>query len=94
METDKPTLAVIGAGAMGLGIAQVAAMAGYETRLFDVSEGQLDLANKRIAANLAKGVARGKVEPAAAEAAEGRITATTDLAAALAGAGLMVEAVP
>ncbi|MCP3917605.1 MAG: 3-hydroxyacyl-CoA dehydrogenase family protein [bacterium] len=57
--------AVLGAGTMGHGIAQVLAMTGIETRLFDVDEASVTRGIARMEANLNKGVERGKVEPAA-----------------------------
>ena len=87
-------LAVIGAGTMGHGIAQVAAVAGYDVRLQDVSEEVLKAALERVRANLDRGVELGKVEPAARDAALHRLTVTTDLAAAVGGAEIVVEAVP
>ena len=48
---------------MGRGIAQVCAMAGYNTVLTDISEDTLRKAHKQILSNLEKGVARGKVYP-------------------------------
>ncbi len=87
--TDEHTsagtrLAVIGAGTMGHGIAQVAAVAGYDVRLQDVSEEVLKAALERVRANLDRGVELGKVEPAARDAALHRLKVTTDLAAAIA----------
>ncbi len=54
-------IAIIGAGQMGSGIAQVCALAGYETRLFDVSRERLDEALKLLEKNLARQVAKGKI---------------------------------
>ena len=54
-------VAVIGAGTMGLGIAQVAAMAGYRTGLYDARPQAVEQALQRITANLDKGIVRGKV---------------------------------
>lgn len=59
-------VAVIGAGTMGLGIAQVAAMAGYAVQLFDARADAVDKALGQIDKNLQQGVARGKVSPEAA----------------------------
>ena len=97
--TDEHTsagtrLAVIGAGTMGHGIAQVAAVAGYDVRLHDVSEEVLKAALERVRANLDRGVELGKVERGARDAALHRLTVTTDLAAAVGGAEIVVEAVP
>jgi len=88
------TIAVLGAGTMGHGIAQVAAMAGYETRLFDVDERALVAGLERVRANLDGGVARGKVEPATRDAALAALTAHADLEDAVTGAGAVVEAAP
>jgi 3-hydroxybutyryl-CoA dehydrogenase len=94
MTANLTTIAVLGAGTMGRGIAHVAAAAGYETRLFDTSEPQLQKAEATIHRNLAKGVELGKVAADAAEATRGRLQVTTDLAAAVTAAGLVIEAVP
>ena len=67
------TVCVVGAGQMGSGIAQVAAVAGYDVTLVDVAPKQLDRARSGIEGSLAKLVEKGRVEPDAAEAALGRI---------------------
>jgi 3-hydroxybutyryl-CoA dehydrogenase len=67
-------LCVVGAGQMGSGIAQVAAVAGYDVTLVDVSEAQLQRARTGIERSLAKLVEKGTVEAGNAEAALGRIT--------------------
>lgn len=87
-------VAVIGAGTMGRGIAQVAAMAGHEAVLSDVDERQLEGAMEAIKAALDKGVSLGKVEAAAREAALVRLSTATGLRDAVEGAQLVVEAVP
>jgi 3-hydroxybutyryl-CoA dehydrogenase len=86
------TIAVIGAGLMGAGIAQVSAAAGYEVVLRDVSDAATARGLAGITASYEKFVGKGKMERADADAALGRITATTDLAAA-AEADVVVEAV-
>lgn len=91
---DIQQIAVLGSGTMGLGIAHVSALAGYETRLFDISVDALERAAKTIHANLDKGVAKGKVEPDVAEAAKSRIGLETNLEQAVAAANLVIEAVP
>ena len=88
------TLTVLGAGTMGLGIAHVAALAGYGTRLFDPDGGALERAHEIIDANLDKGVARGKVDAEEAAAAMRRLDLGTDFCAAVAGTDLVIEAVP
>ena len=87
-------IAVIGAGTMGHGIAQVCAMAGYEVVLFDPQPGATERALGRIGENLDRGVERGKVAADDAAGARARLHAGTSLAEAVAGAGLMIEAVP
>ena len=87
-------LAVLGAGTMGHGIAQVAAMAGYETRLFDLLPDALDAARVRIAANLDKGIARGKVTPEARDEALGRLSFNSSPNEAADGVAVVIEAVP
>ncbi|CAG7607373.1 3-hydroxyacyl-CoA dehydrogenase family protein [Actinacidiphila bryophytorum] len=85
-------LAVVGAGLMGSGIAQVAAQAGYEVVLRDVTDEALARGTDGIKASYDRFVAKGKLEAADAEAALARISTTTDLDAA-ADADLVVEAV-
>ncbi|MCQ8768861.1 3-hydroxyacyl-CoA dehydrogenase family protein [Streptomyces telluris] len=85
-------LAVIGAGLMGSGIAQVSAQAGWDVVLRDVTDAALQRGTDGIKASYDKFVSKGKLEAAAAEAALARITTTTDLDAA-ADADIVVEAV-
>ncbi|MEV4925488.1 3-hydroxyacyl-CoA dehydrogenase family protein [Streptomyces roseoverticillatus] len=85
-------LAVIGAGLMGSGIAQVSAQAGWDVVLRDVTDAALQRGTDGIKASYEKFVAKGKMEAAAAEQALARITTTTDLDAA-ADADIVVEAV-
>lgn len=88
------TAAVIGAGTMGHGIAQVLTMAGIKTRLFDIDAAGIESALAKVAANLDKGVARGKVTDEAARAARAALSGTTDLDAAIDGVELVIEAIP
>ncbi|MCZ0205096.1 3-hydroxyacyl-CoA dehydrogenase family protein [Streptomyces achromogenes] len=85
-------LAVIGAGLMGSGIAQVAAQAGWEVVLRDVTDEALGRGTDGIKASYDKFVSKGKLAAEDAEAALARITPTTDLDAA-ADADVVVEAV-
>ena len=85
-------IAVIGAGLMGAGIAQVAAQAGHPVVLRDVTDAALRRGLDGIRASYEKFVAKGKLDAEAAEAALGRITTTTDLGA-VAGADIVIEAV-
>ena len=71
-------LCVVGAGQMGSGIAQVAAVAGYDVTLVDVSPAQLDRARAGIERSLAKLVSKGSVDAGAAEAAVARIAPAAD----------------
>ncbi|MEU8870843.1 3-hydroxyacyl-CoA dehydrogenase family protein [Streptomyces javensis] len=85
-------LAVIGAGLMGAGIAQVSAQAGWDVVLRDVTDEALRRGTDTIRASYDKFVSRGKLAAEEAERALGRITTTTDLDAA-ADADVVVEAV-
>ncbi|QKV92527.1 3-hydroxyacyl-CoA dehydrogenase family protein [Streptomyces sp. NA02950] len=85
-------LAVIGAGLMGSGIAQVSAQAGWDVVLRDVTDEALRRGTDGIRASYEKFVAKGKLAAEAAEQALARITTSTDLEAA-ADADVVVEAV-
>ncbi|MFI0903593.1 3-hydroxyacyl-CoA dehydrogenase family protein [Streptomyces sioyaensis] len=85
-------LAVIGAGLMGSGIAQVSAQAGWDVVLRDVTDEALARGKGGIEASYEKFVAKGKLAASDAEQALARITTTTDLEAA-AEADVVVEAV-
>ncbi|GAA1092452.1 3-hydroxyacyl-CoA dehydrogenase family protein [Streptomyces javensis] len=85
-------LAVIGAGLMGAGIAQVSAQAGWDVVLRDVTDEALRRGTDTIRASYDKFVSKGKLAAEEAERALGRITTTTDLDAA-ADADVVVEAV-
>ena len=85
-------LAILGAGAMGAGIAQVCALRGFETTLYDLTPELAQAALARIRASLEKGVALGKTAPEAAAAALARLRPTAALEDCAA-AGLVIEAV-
>ena len=72
-------IAVIGAGAMGSGIAQVAAVAGLGVTLIEVSDAAVEKGLDRVRGNLQKLVAKGKMTQADQEAALGSIRGTTAL---------------
>lgn len=91
---DIKIAAVLGAGTMGHGIAQVLAMAGIETRLFDVAPDAVDAGLAKIQANLEKGVARGKVEEDARAQALASLTGASELSVAVEGAQVVIEAAP
>jgi len=85
-------LAVIGAGLMGSGIAQISAQAGWDVVLRDVTDAALERGVGGIRKSYDKFVAKGTLAVGEAEAALGRITTTTDLEGA-ADADIVVEAV-
>ena len=85
------TIGVIGAGLMGNGIAHVAALAGYDVILSDLDRARTVAALATIGKNLARGVAKGVVVQADADAALARILLTTDTGA-FADADLVIEA--
>ncbi|MFE0422901.1 3-hydroxyacyl-CoA dehydrogenase family protein [Streptomyces sp. NPDC058953] len=85
-------LAVIGAGLMGSGIAQVSAQAGWDVVLRDITDEAVGRGTDAIRASYGKFVAKGKLAAEDADAALARITTTTDLDA-VADADVVVEAV-
>ncbi len=85
-------LAVIGAGLMGSGIAQVAAVGGYDVVLCDVTDEALVRGVANIKKSLARFVAKGVISASDADIAVDRITTTTELDA-VASADIVVEAV-
>jgi 3-hydroxybutyryl-CoA dehydrogenase len=91
MTIEKIT--VIGAGTMGHGIAQVAALAGYQVVLEDINEDFVSRGLARIKDNLQKGVERGKVSADDLTVALARIQTSSSLPDAVRDADLIVEAV-
>ena len=86
-------LLIVGAGTMGHGIAQVAAMAGFDTTLTDTFADALPVAVERIRQNLAGGVARGKLTSDDAAAAMTRLHIDPDMESSVGGADLVIEAI-
>jgi 3-hydroxybutyryl-CoA dehydrogenase len=86
-------IGVVGAGTMGAGIAQIAALGGYETRLHDPVPAALETGIGRLRGALAKGEARGLWSEVEADAASGRVGAATSLAD-LGECDLVIEAAP
>ncbi|HEX5520189.1 MAG TPA: 3-hydroxybutyryl-CoA dehydrogenase [Longimicrobiaceae bacterium] len=84
-------VAVIGAGTMGNGIVHVFAQHGYPVTMIDVREPALEAARATIAGNLERQIKKGALSEEQKADALGRITASTELAAA-AGADLVIEA--
>ena len=91
--SDIKTVAVIGAGTMGSGIAHVFARSGFEVLLCDVEQGLLDRALTQIRTNLEREAAKGKFPDAEIEPALTRIRTTVDREL-LTAAEMAVEAAP
>jgi 3-hydroxybutyryl-CoA dehydrogenase len=91
MTTTIKSVAVIGAGQMGAGIAHAVALGGYKVRLYDLAADRLPVALGSIAASLARQVERGLVTQAQADAAIANISAVETLAEA-GKADLVIEA--
>jgi 3-hydroxybutyryl-CoA dehydrogenase len=91
---EVKTVAVIGAGTMGRGIAYASALGGFQTVLEDVSGAVLANAVVWIAEAFEEGVKRGKVEAAVKDATIGRITMSRSVEEAIRDAELVIEAVP
>ncbi len=87
------SVAVIGSGTMGRGIAQSVALSGKQVILYDLTDDLLHRAAKAIAEDIAEGVRRGKTEFERADSANRFMRLTTDLEQA-AQADLVIEAVP
>lgn len=94
MDSDVQKVAIIGAGAMGHGIAQVFAMGGFQVKLVDVDGNVLVEASKKIRGNLQKGVNLGKVDKELMEKSLHRISYIVDLPSAVQDVDLVVESVP
>ena len=88
------TVAVLGAGTMGHGIAQVSAMIGCLVRLFDANNNATSAGMDKIRDNLDKGISRGKLTEDVRNRTLENITATGSISEAVTGADLVVEAAP
>jgi 3-hydroxybutyryl-CoA dehydrogenase len=84
---------VLGSGLMGSGIAEVAARAGYDTVVREVTDELLDKGLARIRGSMDKAVEKGKMEPAARDQAVSRLSGTVTDLSALADCDLVVEAI-
>ena len=89
--TEK--IAVIGSGTMGSGIAQVAVEAGFQVSLVDTEQGFVDRGMANIRKFLGKKVEKGKIDQARCDEILARLSGTTDMAQAVRGVVMVVEAV-
>ena len=94
MRVTIRTVAVIGAGTMGAGIAQVCAQAGWKTRLFDAFPDGLESGMNRIDTFWDKGISRGKTTAEQKETWSQHLAPFSELADAVNGVDLVIEAVP
>ncbi len=92
MTIDIHSIGIVGGGLMGTGIAEVTALAGFETTLVKATSGDPSGARDRIEASMERRVQRGKLDAAEAQAALGRITTTADRDA-LGASDLVVESI-
>ncbi|HKH21979.1 MAG TPA: 3-hydroxyacyl-CoA dehydrogenase NAD-binding domain-containing protein, partial [Solirubrobacterales bacterium] len=84
---------VVGAGTMGAGIAQIAALGGYETTVYEVDSEALERGLDRLRRDLGRGAERGRWSEEDASAAEERLEGRTEIDA-LAGCEIVIEAAP
>ena len=97
---DLPTLvtirkvAVIGAGTMGSGIAQVCAQTGWETRLFDAFPESLERGMRNIEDFWERGISKGKTTPNQKEDWSSNLISTGEMSEAVEGSDVVIEAVP
>ncbi len=87
-------IAIIGAGVMGRGIAQVSASSGFNVVMFDIEQRILQGAFEEIRRGLRRMVERGRLGEEEATAILGRVSTSLSLPEAVEGAGLVIEAVP
>jgi len=92
MSTSLPTIGVVGAGVMGIGIAQIAALAGHPVRLLDAREGAAEAAIAKLGDTLAGLVAKGKLSSEVREQALARLGVARS-PADLAECGCVIEAI-
>ena len=95
MELDEvETIAVLGAGNMGHGIAEVAALAGYDVHLRDIKEEFVQNGYEQIEWSLGKLAEKDQISEEEADAALDRVTPLVDLGEAVATVDVIIEAVP
>ena len=91
---DIREVAVIGLGLMGSGIAELIARSGRRVDAIEINQSFLDQGMARLRASLDKAVSRGKLTDAARDEILARIRPTDDVATGVAGADLVIEAIP
>ena len=92
---DIKTVAMIGAGDMGHGIAEVALLAGYHVNLYDLKEEFTELGKRRIFESLDLLLGKGKIPNELNDAIRGKLlSTTTNLQKAVGNADLVIEAIP
>ena len=92
---DIKTVAMIGAGDMGHGIAEVALLAGYQVNLYDIKDEFIETGRERIFASLDLLTSKGKIPVELDAAIRGKLLkTTTDLEEAVGNADLVIEAIP
>jgi 3-hydroxybutyryl-CoA dehydrogenase len=94
MQIEGNVLAVLGSGTMGQGIAQIGALAGFDTRVFDAQAGRAEQAIGQVGAQLEKLVGKGKLTSEAKDKGLARLSPATSIDAAARDADLVIEAVP
>jgi 3-hydroxybutyryl-CoA dehydrogenase len=94
MTNPQHVVAVLGAGTMGHGIAQVTASAGFATRLYDVQRPLADAGLAKIKGSLDRLSQKGKLPDAERDATLARLTPTDQIEEAVSGATLVIEAAP
>jgi enoyl-CoA hydratase/3-hydroxyacyl-CoA dehydrogenase len=87
-------VAVLGAGAMGHGIAQLAAMSGYQVTLRDIKQEFVDAGMKKIRWSIGKFIEKGKISPPQGEKALKNLRPLVSLKEAVEEADFIIEAVP
>jgi 3-hydroxybutyryl-CoA dehydrogenase len=92
MELNR--IAVMGAGLMGTGIAQVVALGGYPVSIRDIATNFLDKSKKKVGQRLKESVEKGKLSDQEAKGVLNRMTFTEDLQTAVADADFIIEAIP
>lgn len=92
--SDLGTVAVLGAGTMGHGIAQVFAAAGARVRLYDLDDARVEKGRAAVRASLEKQASKGKITAAEVDRIASAIAPQVDVAKAVEGCDVVIEAVP